>query len=114
MTLKKLWLVFAQAATIAVAALFVVTTLKPEWLATREGTAPIVVSQAPSPVEHVTKAGSSSYSAAVDKAAPAVVNIFTSGAVKSPRHPFMDDRSSAVSSVTRSTSHGALRAWGRV
>jgi len=91
MTLKKLWLVFAQAATIAVAALFVVTTLKPEWLATREGTAPIVVSQAPSPVEHVTKAGSSSYSAAVDKAAPAVVNIFTSGAVKSPRHPFMDD-----------------------
>ena len=45
----------------------------------------------PAPVEHLTKAGSSSYSAAVDKAAPAVVNIFTSGAVKSPRHPFMDD-----------------------
>jgi serine protease DegQ len=89
MTLKKLWLVFAQAATVAVAALFVVTTLKPEWLATREGAAPVVVNQAPSSIDRAIK--TSSYNSAVTKAAPTVVNIFTSGSVKSPRHPFSDD-----------------------
>jgi serine protease DegQ len=89
MTLKKLWLIFAQAATIAVGVLFVVTTLKPEWLATRESPAPVVVKQAASPGEPAARPGS--YSEAVGKAAPAVVNISTSGVVRSPRHPFGDD-----------------------
>jgi Do/DeqQ family serine protease len=88
--MKRIWLVFAQAATIAVAALFVVTTLKPEWLATRDAATPaVVVNQAPKTATLATRA--SSYSGAVAKAAPAVVNIFTSGAVKAPRHPFADD-----------------------
>jgi serine protease DegQ len=91
MTLKKLWLVFAQAATVAVAALFVVTTLKPEWLvASREGSAaPVVVQQAAPPADPAAKA--TSYSEAVGKAAPAVVKIQTSGAVRGQRHPFTDD-----------------------
>src|SRR5437899_237477 len=33
----RLWLIFAQAATIAVAALFVVSTFRPEWLPSRPG-----------------------------------------------------------------------------
>jgi serine protease DegQ len=89
MTLRRLWLIFAQAATIAVGALFVVTTLKPEWLATREPPAPVVVSQAPVAAATVAKAGS--YSEAVGKAAPAVVNIFTARTVQGGRHPFGDD-----------------------
>jgi len=89
MTLKRLWLVFAQAATIAVAVLFVVTTLKPEWLATRESPAPLIVKQAALPSDAAGRAGS--YSDAVGKAAPAVVNISTSGVARNPRHPFGDD-----------------------
>ena len=30
--MKRLWLIFAQAVTVVLAALFVVTTLKPQWL----------------------------------------------------------------------------------
>jgi serine protease DegQ len=89
MTLRRLWLIFAQAATIAVGALFVVTTLKPEWVATREAPAPVVVSQAPVVAHAAAKAGS--YSDAVGKAAPAVVNIFTARTVRGARHPFGDD-----------------------
>jgi serine protease DegQ len=90
MTLKKLWQVFAQAATVAVAALFVVATLKPEWLAARDAApAPVVVQQAAPQREGAATAGS--YGDAVVKAAPAVVYIFSSGAVRSARHPFPDD-----------------------
>jgi serine protease DegQ len=88
--MKTLWLWFAQAATVAVAALFVVTTLKPEWLATREASpVPIVLQQAAPQREAAEKAAS--YSDAVAKAAPAVVYIFSSGAPRASRHPFPDD-----------------------
>ncbi|MEI6721183.1 MAG: 2-alkenal reductase, partial [Betaproteobacteria bacterium] len=30
--MKRLWLIFAQTATVCLAVLFVVATLKPEWL----------------------------------------------------------------------------------
>jgi len=68
--------------------LFVVTTLRPEWLAMRDAPSPVFVKQAPPSVAPVASAGS--YSEAVGRAAPAVVNIFTSGAVKQ-RHPFAED-----------------------
>jgi serine protease DegQ len=89
--MKRLWLLFAQAATVAVAALFVVTTLKPEWLATREAAAPapVVVQQAAPQREAAAKAAS--YSDAVAKAAPAVVYIFTSGTARGSRHAVPDD-----------------------
>ena len=89
--MKRLWLLFAQTATVAVAALFVVTTLKPEWLAsTREAApAPVVVQQAAPQREAAAKAAS--YSDAVAKAAPAVVYIFTSGTARGSRHAVPDD-----------------------
>jgi serine protease DegQ len=87
---KKLWLLFAQAATVALGLLFVVTTLKPEWLASREASnAPVVVQQA-APLRDAP-ARAASYTDAVAKAAPAVVFIFTSGAVRSARHPVPDE-----------------------
>jgi Do/DeqQ family serine protease len=91
MTLKRLWLVFAQTATVALGILFVVTTLKPEWVAPRGETPaqPVVVRQAAPTAEQTARAGS--YRDAVSKATPAVVNVFTSGTVKGQRHPFADD-----------------------
>jgi serine protease DegQ len=88
--MKRLWLLFAQAATVALGALFVVTTLKPEWLASREASrAPVVVQQAAPQREAAARAAS--YADAVAKAAPAVVFIFTSGAARAARHPVPDD-----------------------
>jgi Do/DeqQ family serine protease len=91
MTLKKLWLVFAQAATVAVAALFVVATLKPEWLAARDPAAKPVVVQQVTAARAPAAAAAGSFSEAVGKAAPAVVNVVTSGAARERRHPFPDD-----------------------
>ncbi|WP_310452076.1 Do family serine endopeptidase [Sulfuritalea sp.] len=91
--MRRLWLIFAQTITVCVAILFVVKTLKPEWLAQwpGEGTrvaAVATVLEAP--------AGSSalrqgSYADAAKKALPAVVHIFTSQEVKGARHPFIND-----------------------
>ena len=85
----RLWLIFAQAATIAVAVLFVVSTFRPEWLPVRSGTQlPVVQSAAPSAQPAVR---TSSYSDAVQRAAPSVVNIFTSKEIRAPRHPLLND-----------------------
>ena len=40
--MRRTWLIFSQAVTVAVAMLFVVSTLKPEWLPRRAGTASVV------------------------------------------------------------------------
>jgi len=86
----RLWLTFAQTATICLAVLFVVATLKPEWLPGKSG-AQVEVN----PAEPATIAGAgvktASYSDAVRKAEPAVVSIFTSKEVKRPRNPFPND-----------------------
>ncbi len=94
--MRKIWLIFSQAATISLAALFVVTTLRPEWLG-RQGTpgAQVIgLKEANSP-ETTPGQGApgrlNSYNDAVRKAVPAVVNIFTSQAVKARRHPFAND-----------------------
>jgi len=88
--MRNLWLIFAQTATVAVSVLFVVTTLKPEWLG-RSGSGFQVVE-----LRQATSSGglpvrAASYSDAVRKAVPSVVNIFTSKEIKTPRHPFLDD-----------------------
>ena len=87
----RLWLTFAQTATVCLAILFVVTTLKPEWLPGKP-TIPVEVVNPPAPPV-VSRVGAKtlSYSDAVRKAAPAVVSIFTSKEVKRPRNPFMND-----------------------
>ena len=92
--MRKTWLLFSQAVTVAVAVLFVVATLKPEWV--RRGgvmAAPAVVSlnapavAAPAPMSAGTAV--TSYSAAAKRASPAVVSITAS---KAPaRNPRADD-----------------------
>src|SRR5690606_2703693 len=89
MTLHRLSLVFCQAATIALGALFVVVTLRPEWLGVRELGQVIVNQIAPGAIQPGAAPGA--YAGAVRRAAPAVVNIYTSRQVAVPRHPLMDD-----------------------
>lgn len=87
----RLWLVFAQTATVLLAVFFVVSTLKPEWLAEQAASPQVVeLKQASTPASGEPRA-SGSFREAVNRAQPAVVNIFTSKQVKAPRHPLMDD-----------------------
>jgi serine protease DegQ len=78
--MKRLWLLFAQTVTVAVAALFVVATLQPQWLGRASSVGSVVpVLQAPSttPAEG---AASGSFRAAAKSASAAVVSINTSKA----------------------------------
>jgi serine protease DegQ len=88
--MRKLWLIFAQTATVALAVLFVVSTLRPDLLPwAPRGTGVVTVREASSGVgggRAVT-----SYGDAARKAMPAVVNVFTSKEVKMSRHPLMND-----------------------
>src|SRR5262245_44836976 len=84
----RLWLIFAQATTVAVAVLFVVSTFRPEWLPSRGGVPIVAAPTTPAPGGAPTTA---SYNAAVQRAMPAVVNISTSKEVRSPRHPLLND-----------------------
>ena len=85
--MRRLWLIFAQAATIAVAVLFVVSTFRPEWLPSRSAPAPIV--QSAQPASSSTQVAS--YNEAVRRASPSVVNISTSKEVRSSPHPLLND-----------------------
>ncbi|HMA89902.1 MAG TPA: Do family serine endopeptidase [Burkholderiales bacterium] len=84
----RLWLIFSQAATVAVAVLFVVSTFHPEWLPQRARVA--VVQQ--EPARHApAEIEPESLHVAVERATPSVVNIFTSKEVRVRRHPLFDD-----------------------
>ena len=86
----RLWLTFAQTATICLAILFVLATLKPEWL---PGKPDALVEMREAEPSSASAGGvrTSSYSEAVRRAVPAVVSIFTSKEVKRPRNPFLND-----------------------
>ncbi len=88
--MRKLWLIFCQTATICLAALFVVSTLRPDLLNGNSPQGAVITT-----VKQMTGDGgvprAASYSDAAKKAMPAVVNIFTSQAVKRPQHPLRDD-----------------------
>jgi serine protease DegQ len=102
---RRTWLVFSQAVTVAVAALFVLLTLKPQWL---PGGQPEVVSAAPLPAPTLlpaptpepassaasrkasgNDAGSGSFALAARRAAPAVVSVTATKMAK--RSPHSDD-----------------------
>ncbi len=90
--MRRLWLLFAQTVTIALALWFIVATLKPEWLARRP--AGIELQSTTVPVreaDSATNAMQSTYRTASQRAMPAVVNIFTTKAAKQQPHPFGGD-----------------------
>jgi serine protease DegQ len=90
--MKRFWLFFSQAVTVLLAALFIVTTLKPAWLGNSAGllgsskaqVAGITVTEAPAPIVGAAPVGS--FRAAAQKASAAVVSINVSkNAVKNPQ-----------------------------
>ncbi len=91
--MHRLWLIFAQAVTVSVAALFVVMTLKPDWLGGRPAPSIVALQEAAAPAEPAAAgaARAGSYAEAARKALPSVVHIYTSKEVKAPRHPFAED-----------------------
>ncbi len=88
--MRRLWLLFAQAATVSLALLLIVNTLKPEWLPQFSGRAAHVV---PMPVlEAPTNlVAPGSYRDAAKRAMPSVVNIFTTKEIKRKQNPLYSD-----------------------
>jgi serine protease DegQ len=90
--MRRLWLVFAQAVTVAVAVLFVLMTFQPQWLpgAARTGAAlpPPTLLQAAPAASGAASGGASGYALAARRASPAVVSIT---AAKMTRNPHADD-----------------------
>ena len=97
--MRKTWLIFSQSVTVAVAVLFVVTTLKPDWLA-RGAFAPVpsvvsinsvapAVSLSNTAVPTAFTGAPQSYSSAAKRASPAVVSITASRVTA--RNPHAND-----------------------
>jgi serine protease DegQ len=91
--MKRLWLIFAQAVTVAVALLFVVQTLKPDWLAWRAagslGAIDVVAVKEAAPAADSRRV--TSYADAAKRAVPSVVHIYTTQEIRTPRHPLAND-----------------------
>jgi len=92
--MRRLWLVFAQAVTVCIAILFVVTTLRPDWL---QGASRVVVPPSvqtggsrADPVG-IAQQAPGSYAVAVAAAAPAVANIHTTKRTQVSRIPLPPD-----------------------
>jgi serine protease DegQ len=88
--LRKFWLLFAQACTLCLAALFVVATLRPDLLtlAGQRDNGIVLLQETSTPV---TTPRIASFADAAKKAMPAVVNIYTSKEMRQ-RHPLLDDQ----------------------
>jgi Do/DeqQ family serine protease len=89
--MRKTWLIFSQAVTVAVAVLFVVATFKPEWLhdpaSPPSAPAGLAMPATSPPAPQVPATGS--YSGAARRASPAVVSITASRA--SHRNPHANE-----------------------
>jgi serine protease DegQ len=94
--MRRIWLVFSQTVTVAVAVLFVVGTFKPEWLqrGTLVGVAPRAVANPDGnvPVALATRTGPTQpLTAAARRAAPAIVSVTASKAPPGLNDPRAQD-----------------------
>ena len=90
--MRRLWLLFAQTVTVALALWFIVATLKPEWLGRTSGGGRLISSTVT--VREADGSGAAlhnTYRDASQRAMPTVVNIYTTKAGKQPAHPFDND-----------------------
>jgi Do/DeqQ family serine protease len=89
--MRKTWLLFSQAVTVAAAVFFVVATLKPAWVHRDAADTPAarVTIAAPAQATVLASGAPMSYSAAAKQAAPSVVSITASKA--SASNPRSDD-----------------------
>jgi len=87
--MRKYWLLFAQATTVALAGLFVVALFKPgvlRWQPQHN----LTIKQAPIAPRTPANSGDS-FAPAAQRVIPSVVNVFTQQEVRSPKHPPIDD-----------------------
>ena len=94
--MRRLWLLFAQAVTVCIAILFVVTTLRPDWLrlparADPRPGIPVGALGSGAVDTGAVQQAPGSYAVAVAAAAPAVVNIHTTKRVSVSRMPLPAD-----------------------
>lgn len=87
--MRRLWLIFAQTVTVALAILFTVSTLKPEWLPGKQTV--VALQEAQPAVKPPVDGNPSSYREAARAALPSVVHIYTTQQVRQQRHPLFDD-----------------------
>ena len=94
----RLWLLFAQTVTVALAAFFVVATLRPEWLnrlpapRTTDTLSASGAVASPAPATPASTPGVVSYRQAADRAMPSVVSIQATSRVRLPsNHPLLSD-----------------------
>jgi serine protease DegQ len=89
--MRRLWLVFSQAVTVALAVVFVLATLKPQWIGAPAGGPPVQlsISQAPPAIGSPSGASASpgSFAPAARRASPSVVSVVTSVAADPKRKP---------------------------
>jgi Do/DeqQ family serine protease len=89
--LRRLWLLFAQAVTVGLACLFIVATLKPEWLKRAPVALPVPTggNGAGTAIQQISSQGTSravaSYASAVQRALPAVVSIYTTKEIRASK-----------------------------
>jgi serine protease DegQ len=88
--MRRLWLVFAQVVTVTLGVLFVISLVKPDWLAPRSSVVAIQESASPAPDAAQPPGRLVSYREAANKAVPSVVNISATKEVRR-RSPMLDD-----------------------
>ena len=87
--MRKYWLLFAQATTLALGVLFVITLFKPDLLRWQPQNT-LTIQQVPATAAVPANSGDS-FAPAAQRVIPAVVNVFTQQQVQSPKHPAIDD-----------------------
>ena len=89
--MRKLWLTFCQTATVCLAVLFVVSTLRPDLLTPAAQDYDSTPSVAEPQQGDAGPAAGTSFSRAARRAMPAVVNVYTSQEIKRQRNPLSED-----------------------
>ena len=87
MTMRRLWLIFAQTVTVSLAVLFVISTFRPEWLSKH---ANVPATNDASRAGDL-QTGTASFREAAKRALPSVVHISTSKRTQTPGQPLLDD-----------------------
>jgi len=88
--MRRLWLLFAQTVTVCLGILFIVATLRPEWLHVEPGQ-PRAPATASAPAPAARPARQWSFADAVARATPSVVNIYTRKHINVPLLPLPPD-----------------------
>ena len=89
LNMRKFWLLFAQATTVALGVLLVASLFRPDLLRGRAAPAPVTIQEAGAPASGA--AGVGSFAPAASRVIPSVVNIFTQQQVKAPANPALRD-----------------------